>query len=54
MRNINFAELYDVLPNEKDFSGAIRRSLKNGVKHLSADFCKAIEDVRKEKNKINF
>lgn len=48
MEKINFAELYGLLPDEKDFSENIRRSLKNGVKHLSSDFCNCIEHVRKE------
>ena len=51
MKKINFAELYGVRPDEKDFSGAIRRSLKDGVKHLSSNFRKAIEDIRKERRK---
>lgn len=31
---IYYAELYGVADNESDFSGAIKRSLKNGIKHL--------------------
>ncbi len=33
--DVNFAELYGVFSNESDFSGAIKRSLKNGKKDLS-------------------
>lgn len=36
--DINFAELYDVRPGETDFTGAIDRSLKQGIKHLSGEF----------------
>lgn len=32
--NIDFASLYGVISGEKDFSGAIERSLKNGLIHL--------------------
>ena len=34
MENIDYAALYGVKPGESDFSGAIKRSLKNGIKHL--------------------
>ena len=36
--DINFAELYDVRHGETDFTGAIDRSLKQGIKHLSGEF----------------
>lgn len=44
--NINYAELYGVKPNESDFSGAIKRSLKNGVVHISEKFTTVISDIR--------
>ena len=31
---INYAELYGVKPEESDFSKAIKRSIKEGPKHL--------------------
>lgn len=34
MKDIDYAALYGVKPGESDFSGAIERSVKNGVKHL--------------------
>lgn len=34
MKDIDYAALYGVKPGESDFSGAIERSLKNGIKHL--------------------
>jgi len=47
---INYAELYGVAPNEQDFSGAVKRSLRKGVKHLEENF---INKIRKEKeNKL--
>ena len=49
--NINYAELYDVKPNESDFSGAIKRSLKNGVIHISENFISAINDIRNKRVK---
>lgn len=41
---INYAELYGVADNESDFSGAIKRSLKNDVKHLDK-FLKMIKKL---------
>ena len=43
MKNINYASLYGVLPGESDFSGAIKRSLKTGVKHLD-EYIKMIKN----------
>ena len=34
MNDIDYASLYGVKPEEIDFSGAIKRSLKEGIKHL--------------------
>lgn len=49
--NINYAELYGVKPNESDFSGAIKRSIKNGAVHVNENFISVINDIRdKEKN----
>ena len=42
---INYAELYGVKPNESDFSGAIKRSLKNGAVHISENFISFINDT---------
>ena len=41
---INYAELYGVADNESDFSGAIKRSLKNDIKHLD-EFLKMIKKI---------
>jgi hypothetical protein len=49
--NINYAELYGVKPNESDFSGAIKRSLKNGVIHISENFVSTINDIRNKRVK---
>ena len=43
MKDINYASLYGVLPGESDFLGAIKRSLKNDVKHLD-EFMKMIKN----------
>ena len=51
--NINYAELYGVKPNESDFSGAIKRSLKNGVVHVNKNFISAINNIR-NKRRINY
>ena len=45
--NINYAELYGVKPNESDFRGAIRRSLKNGISHLSKEYLRCIVNLKK-------
>ena len=34
MKDIDYAAFYGVRPGEIDFSGAIKRSLKTGIKHL--------------------
>ena len=44
MNDINYAELYGVKPGESDFSGAIERSLKEGVKHLGKEFVEILGD----------
>lgn len=48
MNDVNFAELYGVLPGESDFSGAIERSCKN-VDHLSTKFIESIQEIIKER-----
>lgn len=48
---INYAELYGVFPNEKDFSGAINRTLSNGVKHLDSSFLDSLKFIKKRKKK---
>lgn len=47
--NINYAELYGIKRNESDFSGSIKRSLKNGVVHISGNFISAINDIRNKR-----
>ena len=47
--DINYAELYSVKPNESDFSCAIKRSLKNGVIHISENFITTINDIRNKR-----
>lgn len=47
--NINYAKLYDVKHNESDFSGAIKRALKNGVVHVNKNFISAIKDIRNKR-----
>ena len=47
--NINYAELYGVLPGENGFSGAIARSLKDGKKNLSGEFLKALSEIHEER-----
>lgn len=44
--DVNFAELYGVLPGESDFSGAIERSLKNEKLDLT-NFVKILNDINK-------
>lgn len=39
-QDINYAELYGVHPGEKDFTGAIERSLKKGVQHFGFEMYK--------------
>lgn len=40
MNDINYAELYGVKPGERDFSRAIKRSLKKNIQHLDKKFIK--------------
>ena len=50
--DINFAELYDVRPGETDFTGAIDRSLEQGIKHLSENFlAKVSESLTERRNR---
>lgn len=43
MKDIDYAALYGVHPGEFDFSGAIKRSLKTGIKHLD-EYVKMIKN----------
>lgn len=43
MKNIDYAAFYGVHPGESDFSGAIERSVKNGIKHLD-EYVKMIKN----------
>jgi len=43
MKDINYAALYGVHPGESNFSGAIKRSLKNGIKHFD-EYIKMIKN----------
>lgn len=42
--DVNFAELYGVFSNESDFSGAIKRSLKNEKFDLT-NFAKKLNNI---------
>lgn len=45
-QDINYAELYGVHPGEKDFTGAIERSLKKGKQHFGPEMYKLIKDIQ--------
>lgn len=45
-QGINYAKLYGVYPGEKDFTGAIERSLKKGVQHFGPEMYKLIKDIQ--------
>ena len=45
MKDIDYAAFYGVHPGESDFSGAIKRSLKTGVKHLD-EYIKMIKKTK--------
>ena len=47
--DVNFAELYDVRPGETDFTGAIDRSLEQGIKHLSENFLIKVSELLTER-----
>ena len=47
--NINYGELYGVLPGENDFNGAIARSLEGGKKNLSGEFLKMVSEMYEER-----
>ena len=47
--DINFSDLYDVRPGETDFTGAIDRSLKQGIKHLSENFLVMVSELLTER-----
>ena len=49
--NINYAELYGIKLNESDFSCVIKRSLKNGVIHISENFVSTINGIRNKRTK---
>ena len=46
MEKIDYGSLYGVRPGERDFSGAIQRSLNNGIKHININFIKMYEKIR--------
>ena len=48
---IDFAKLYGVRPGETDFSGAIKRTLETGPKHLSNEFIKLMLDKKHYKRR---
>ena len=52
--DINFAELYDVRPDENDFSGAIKRVLNENVKvkHVGNNFINAYKHLRHQRHYI--
>ena len=43
MKDIDYAALYEVHPEESDFLGAIKRSLKTDIKHLD-EYIKMIKN----------
>jgi hypothetical protein len=47
--DVDFAELYDVRPGETDFTGAIDRSLEQGIKHLNEDFLVKVSELLTER-----
>ena len=47
--DVDFAELYDVRPGETDFTGAIGRSLEQGIKHLTEDFLVKVSELSTER-----
>lgn len=50
---MNYTELYGVRSDESNFSGAIERSLEEGMKHLDQnDFLEAIEEFKNERYKL--
>ena len=46
MDKIDYAELYGVYPDETDFSGAIKRTLNEGVQHISKEFIDVVINIR--------
>jgi len=44
--SIDYADLYDVKPGEKDFGGAIERAIEEGPKHVGEDFLDANAEMR--------
>jgi len=49
-KNLDYASLYGVKPNENDFSGAINRYIKKDIKHLTKNFIAAINDIKTQRN----
>jgi hypothetical protein len=47
MKDIDYAALYGVKPGESDFSGAIERSLKNGIKHIDNHLDEYVKMIKK-------
>ena len=43
MKDIDYVAFYGVQPGESDFSGAIKRSLKTGIKYLD-EYIKMIKN----------
>ena len=46
MKDIDYATLYGIHPGEFDFSSAIERSLKTGVKHLDKIFMESVQAIK--------
>lgn len=46
MKDIDYAAFYGVYPGESDFSGAIERSVKNGIKHLD-EYSEYVKMIKK-------
>lgn len=53
MEKIDYGSLYGVRPGEKDFSGAIQRSLNDGIKHININFIKVYEKFRNNRTMQN-
>ena len=49
MENIDYGSLYGVRPGERDFSGAIKRSLNNGIKHINTNFIRMYEKFHNDR-----
>lgn len=49
-KKLDYSSLYGVKPNENDFSGAINRCTKEGLKHLTKNFITDINDIITKRN----